>query len=331
MRAISPITFVCLLLAGAVLTACERRILGDCPDDAASARLPVVVDWSESGITPTSRADADYVHRVSLRFFPKDGSAVFDRYLEGDVFAGDVDVPVGNYSVVAFNESIYDTYWNDALYFTGVDNYNSFAANLVDDNPDNYDFYATESGAKLSQTPLKLASWSLDNFEVKPSMTGDPMYYALTKIKLRQLTFEARIAVEATRLNSSMTMHGIFKGIVHKVMMASAEPVHSPTTHIFVFNAITWNDPAQTDGVIRAHVLTFGKQPVESSAYWLALDVILKSGTRYTPATPLLFEVSDQVHATSDKNIEIGVKIALPELDSGVDVGDWEDQEVPIL
>lgn len=329
MKTITRILLISLLLSGAVFTSCERRELCDGPDATASVQVPVAIDWSQSGITPTSRAGGDFVHRVSLRFFPKDGSQAFDRYLEGDVYNGFVDVPLGDYSVIVYNEALDDNYWSNNLYFSDIDDFGAFAANLINDNPTNYDFYTVAPGETLSMEPLKLASWSLDDFRVTSPMS-DQMYNALTVVKLYKLTYWSTVAVTATHLNSSYLMHGILKGLVNKVQMASRQVIASPSTHIFLFDAITWSDPTQTDGTIRGRFLTFGRQPDPDATYWLALDVILKSGARYVPPTPFVFDVSDQVHAPSNTDVNISVNIALPELKDGVDVGDWDDGEIPI-
>ena len=94
--------YILVLLALIVVVACKRQELGG--SCYVSVRLYVDVNWDNSGISPTKIA-VDDVHRVSLRFFPKDGSEPFERYLETNVYGGYIEVPIGDYSIMAMNES----------------------------------------------------------------------------------------------------------------------------------------------------------------------------------------------------------------------------------
>lgn len=311
-------------------TACERRSLYDnCLGDTS---IPVKVDWSISGITPTSRGETDFVHRVSIRFFPKDGSPAFDRYLESNVFEGVIHVPEGTYSVVVYNEAIDDVYWSDVIRFDNVDDYNLFSANIIEISPLPYDFYTPEDGEIFAAEPFKLASWKLDHFVVSRSgedcnECGDDMKNALTKVKLRRLITPVHVVAEVTNLNSAMRMEAALTGMVSKVYMASGESTTSPTTHLFAFRAPVWNDETKTHGWVERNLLSFGRMS-QPSAYLLHLGVIFVTGERHSPDIPMRYDVANQVISSHpDGNIEVRVNLSLPKVDSDIGVGDWDDED----
>lgn len=317
-----------LMLLAIVLvsaTACERSSYDYCSEEVS---IPVMVDWSISGITPGQQTDADFVHRVSIRFFPKDGSAPFDRYLEGNVFDGNITVPVGDYSVVVYNEAFDDTYWSEAIRFDNANDYHLFSANIVEMSPLPYDFYTPQSGEIFATEPLKLASWSLDNFEVtQPGENCSDCNTALTQVKLRRLVILTHVVAEVTNLKSAMRIEAALAGIVSKVFMASGEPATAPTTHLFAFQSPVWDDATHTHGWVERNLLTFGRLS-QPSIYLLNLGVIFVSGERYTPATPLLYDVTPQVASSQPRDdIEVRVNLALPEVDGDINVGGWDDEE----
>lgn len=314
----------------AVATACERRSLSD--DCSGEVSIPVKIDWSISGITPSQENDFDFVHRVSIRFFPEDGSPAFDRYLEGNIFEGKINIPEGIYSVVVYNEAINDVYWSDAVRFDQVDNYKLFSANIIEISPLLYDFYTPQPGETFAAEPLKLASWSLDHFKVTQSNKNcvecnDSINNALTKVKLRRLVIPTHVVAEVTNLKSAVKMEAALTGLASKVYMASGEPSTNPATHLFAFRAPVWSDETQTHGWVERKLLTFGRllQPTTNS---LNLGVTFVSGERYTPDSPLRYDVTDQVTSSQhDGDIEIRVNLALPEVDGDIKINEWDDEE----
>lgn len=322
---------VALILAG-----CERRPLVD--ELAESALINVKIDWTKSGIPVTDPSGSGYVHRVSLRFFPKDGSAPFDRYLESNVMEGQIDVPVGEYSVVVFNESVHDAYWEDAIIFSDVDSYTDFAATIVADNPDNWPHYTPLAGENLIVEPFMLSSWSLDSFNVTEEMMRetrkgttrtDPIgdTYALTKIVMRQLTFNVTVTAWVENLVSVQMIQGAARGFANKVKMASGKTEPTAATHIFKLNNRRWDDAAQKNGTVNKEFLSFGRLQNDSQ-YWLNMDVLFTTGALYEE--PLLFDVTEQVLESPNINININidVEVRLPYIEGGIHVGDWDDEEI---
>ena len=340
-RVLINIFYASLLL---IVAACERRPLEDFFYE--SALIPVKIDWTNSGIPVTDASGSGYVHRVSLRFFPKDGSPVFDRYMESNVIEGEIEVPVGEYSVVVFNESVHDIYWEDAIYFTDINSYSDFAANIVADMASNHPFYKPLVGENLIVEPFRLASWSIDDFNVTNDMVlqinwqrngangtrapqTDDMINALTKIVMRQLTHTVTVHAWVENLSSAQLLQGAARGFAKKVYMASALTEQIQATHIFVLNSRKWDDASQTNGTVEKSFLSFGILPMPSD-YWLNMDVLFTTGVIYDQ--PLLYDVSDGVvrQAQMSININISLNIKLPYVEGGIYVGDWEDENITL-
>lgn len=334
MKKITLITILLAAVAVQYFSGCQRRPLED--EYSETARIPVKIDWSKSNIPVTDTHGNGYVHRVSLRFFPKDGSPAFDRYLEQNVIEGEIDVPIGEYSVVVFNESVYDTYWQDAIYFSGVDSYSGFAAHIVNDPAENYPHYTPLAQETLAVEPFRLASWSLDDFKItkeivtrtraltRANYAGGDTEIALTKIIMRPLTYNVNVTAHVENLCSAQLLQGAMRGFAQKAYMASARTMQVPATHIFKLNSRRWDDNDQKHGTVSKTFLSFGPLP-QAALYMVNVDAVYVTGEVHD--TPLLFDVTDQVNAqASEIDIEIIIDLSLPYVEGGIGVGDWDDE-----
>ena len=341
----SVMTFL-MMTAAAIqfFTACQRRPLEY--DFGMTALIPVRIDWSQSNISPMEGRGNDYVHRVSLRFFPKDGSAAFDRYLELDVTEGEIEVPVGDYSVVVFNESVYDIYWEDAVAFSDVDSYDDFAATVIPDDAAKYPFYHPLAGEELIVEPFRLASWSLDDFTVTKDIvtrtrsktrvsrtedSEDPEgpENALTRIVMRALTHNVNITAHVENLSSAQLLQGAMRGFAQKVYMASGETVRTPATHIFKLNSRVWDAGSKRNGTVSKNFLSFGPL-TEAGEYWLNVDAVFIDGTVHDEE--LLWDVTEQVaaHPKGAIDLNIDLNMQLPLVTEGIFVGEWDDEIIKI-
>lgn len=327
-----------LIAVAALIASCKRRPLEE--EFVESALIPVKIDWSNSGINVVDPTGNGEVHRVSLRFFPKDGSPAFDRYLEGNVIEGKIEVPVGQYSVVVFNESIYDkNYWDGVINFSNVDNYSLFTANIVSDNPAKYSYYSPAQGEKLIVEPCKLASWSLGAFEVTAGMAQishgyspvlhitmreTEMMNALTQVVMRRLTYRFNITAHVESLCSAQRIRCAGKIFADRVNMASAHTSQSVATHMFSFKEHRY-DETEINGTAHTSFLSFGRIPAPES-YLLDANLLLISGSIYTPPSPLRFDVTDQVVHNTEPEYDIHIYMRLPYIEGGINVDDWDDE-----
>lgn len=329
-----------LLLLTAV--GCTRRPLSQTgcsqSSDVESAEIAVSVDWSTTGYDITS--DEEYIHRVSFRFFPLDGSTPFDRYLEGDVESGVIEVPVGSYSIVIFNESIYDTYWQNAILFENVDSYELFAATIVDEDRELYDFfYIPDDDEALSVEALALASCSVDYFEVTESMASleqeqwgeeeQLMATRLNPVVPRRLTCYTTIGAVMENLSSAYTVHASLTGLAQRVFMATGEEDSLTTTHIWELSEREWDDESeQQHGTISQSRLTFSTPATED--HILTLDVLLIDGSRHDPEEELIYDVTDQIISSTtryaDSDLGASVSLSLPVVTGDISVEGWGEE-----
>jgi len=283
----------CLPVAVAlVLVSCYRRPMDDAAPPAV-ARIPVHIDWSKSGIDLAAGDEANHVHRVSIRFYPQDGSPIFDRFLEEpNVTDGVIDVPIGKYKIIVYNESVDDiAWWNGAITFTDADNYDNFAAHAVPLDPasqaSGFPFFRpgpTDNTILGGPDPRKLASWNLDLFEVTPNMVlvsngwapvahrttttrtayEDQMMNALTDIVMRRLTYNVTVTATIQNLVATQDNYCYVAGFANTVYMASTLTTYTPSTKLMKLNGRKYTppgDPNAKDGTTTHSFLSFGRTP----------------------------------------------------------------------
>ena len=342
-RAFTPSRLRAFALVAAILCfSCQRRPL-EGGEVREMARIRVHIDWSHSGISVPSYNEAERIHRVSFRFFPEDGSPAFDRYLEKtNVTDGWIDVPIGKYSVVVFNESVYDAaYWSDAVFFTGVESYAAFAAHAVVYDPaqlaTDFPFYTPPPGESviIGPEPRKLASWSLDHFEVTGNMAQssgrlslyeEEMLDALKSIRMRRLTRMVNVTAQVTNLVSTLTHYCTLSGFANTVYMASGEATQTPSISLFKLNGRQY-DPDGRHGTTRCSFLSFGRVP-QAESYTLAVDVLYVTGERYLSDPPLIFDVTGDVVSGPGPDLNIAVNYGVEYREGGIAVNDWGEDYV---
>ena len=95
MKRIRNITRAAAIISVLSFHSCERRSLEDF--DMAYAIIPVRIDWSVSGVA------VEEMHRASVWLFPKDGAMPMEYRLEENLMYREINVPIGEYSVLVFN------------------------------------------------------------------------------------------------------------------------------------------------------------------------------------------------------------------------------------
>ena len=332
-----------LLVSTMILTTCERRPL-EYDELPSSARFDVKIDWSMSGIIP--EGDNKDVHRVSFRFFPKNKqSQVFDRYLEGKVTEGKIDdVPLGKFSVIVFNESV-DDHWEGVLSFTDINSYDDFAANAVFDktapHPQKFPFYKPLAGEKFIVEPLKLASWSIKDFEVTENMIlvmqgarpshvlsdeETEMVNAFTNVVMRALTRPVNLTANVENVVSAQATYMAMRGFASKVYMASGRTTNSAVSYLFTLGKRTVYSDGK-NGALHGSFQCFGRVS-SGESYQLAADVLFGTGELYKPTPPLLFDVTNQVipNYNTKVPIDLSIQFNLPFVEGGISVEDWDDE-----
>lgn len=341
-RASIPVLLAATVAWTLFFTGCVRRPFGGW--DGETVAIPVRIDWSESNI-PVSEADvtgSGWVHRVSFRFFPQNGSPVFERYLEGNIFEGVIRIPLGSYKVIVMNESITDRlYWEDVVTFSDADDFDLFAATINPMTPAekiaDYPYYEPADGENVIVEPYHLASWSIDNFVVTApaASRADLVTGSLTEIVMRRLTYNVNVSAHIKSLASAQQVNVAVRGFSDKVHIASGLTFQSPATHLVRLRPQTWDN--SSDGTAVNTFLSFGREPEEpAGTYDVDLNALLVNGSLYEPDGGLVYDVTDQVTSGTDLDINLFLPenppgdgmIELPEIEGGIEVDPWDDEEI---
>lgn len=327
------------------LSACGERNTTPCSVlSPQSAIIPVVVDWSESGLTP-SRATIgdDEVHRLSIRLYPKSGGDVVVRFLEANLSEDEILVPVGSYSVIAINESVTDSYWEGAISFTDVDDFDLFAGELVTDE---------ESSAA---PPKGLVAWAIEDFEVTQNMAiltqgvtgvGDELVsvtltdeeqehlIALTNVVMTPRTRSLSVSVTTENLGSSQSITASVKGLSRRVNIATGATEVDPVSHSIVLDSFEYDSTTRADsdasGVASGTQLCFAHSDDYEDEYTLDLEIYLADGTKHEDEEQLSsVDIAEQVTSTdSGSDYQISHTISLPIVEGGsIGVEEWNEEE----
>jgi len=321
MKIIIKIKMLSALFAVLVFNACERRLLEDAYIETAVVQLHI--DWSESGVS------VDDMHRASIWLFPQNNGAALEFRLEGNLIYREINVPIGVYSVLVFNETIDKDDWNNII-FTGTDSYETFAAMNVPKSE--MGFYSRTKDLPLIGNPEAIAAWSLDRFEIMSKKSDI--------IEIKPLPRFERVAVTAyvSNLSGSMQATGTINGMQGGVYMASGNRIAEPSAHSFILNGRVYDDNGK-DGTTTRTFNIFGR--LEEANHKIAIDFLLSNGTLHPSeefdVNNLIVTETVEYVRTHFVNLGYGNlpddrPITLPEgdMNAGIIVDEWENVIIPI-
>ena len=324
--------------AQALCTACQRRPLEDGLTQAAL--IPVRIDWSVSGVP------VEQMHRASVILFPEGGGIPLEYRLETNLTYRLIEVPVGVYSVLVFNETKEPDDWG-SLVMTGTDRYETFAAEGLPVAARG--FYTRSEELPLIQNPEPLAAWSLDRFEVTREMAVhtnasrnlEEIVPELTVVRPLPRIEHLVVTAQVVNLSSSMQATGTLEGMASGVYLVSGRKVPVPAAHAFVLNSRVYADNGK-DGTTSRTFSVFGRLPVSTARYGLNLDFLLNDGTLHPREA---FDVTNRITAVpgrvvpthaidvgfgmsgGDRLIDLG---SMDVASGGVTVDDWEEVIIPL-
>jgi hypothetical protein len=341
---------------GNVLSGCKRRSLYNTATEPETALIPVHINWSKSGVDTTT------MHRVSVLLYGEAGGTPLEYRLEGNLNDKEIQVPVGVYSVIVFNESTDPTDWK-GITFKDKDSYQKFAAVALP--VASRGFYTRTDDLPLIDNPDPLAAWSLDRFEVtkeillrsrstRDTRAGsraeellDEAIAGLSNIvptpRIETMTVTARVE----NLTSSMQVTGILNGMSSGVYMASGEKMTTTGAHTFILNGREYDDDdsdgEKDDGTTTKTFNIFGRQPSDAHID-LYLDIMLTDGTMHPRET---FDATNKIERDTEtipvsNSLLVGLtsrdpddpdhEIILPDMDveAGITVGDWDEVIIPM-
>jgi hypothetical protein len=315
-----------------------------------TALIPIHIDWSLSGVS------MDQIHRVSIWLFPEGGGEPLEYRMEKSLTDDVIQVPIGVYSVLVFNETTDPTDW-EFITFTNKDSYRNFAA-VASPVTESRGFYTRADELPLIENPEPLAAWSLDRYEVtkeillrsrvtRGTRAGsraeeilDEQIAGLSDIlptpRVETMTITARV----TNLHSAMQATGLLHGMSSGVYMASGDKMPDMGIHAYILNGRV-HDANKKDGTTTVAFNVFGRQPPEANIN-VHLDFLLNDGTLHPRESFDVTNMMKSVRATAapTNDIKVGYSdvppdhlIVLPDLDmsTGVTVGEWDEVIVPLI
>lgn len=341
---------ILLLLSVTSLWSCERRALEEAMIVDHTAIIDINIDWS------LSKIDVSKMHRASIIFYPHDGSKFYEFHLEGDINSRKVELPIGHYSVLVFNETMDNNDW-DAIELSGVESYQTIAAKgVVDTRRSLYTRAETET---IVRCPEVLAVWNMadlnvtseivaytrskarskgDEDRLKTDMSMEAILEEFANIQPKLLFKEVSIVAQVQNLHSAYAITGAVQNVAGGVYLATGEVHTDKVTHMFPMNNRVWDDPNnKKNGHVSANIFVFGLHMGNDVKTGLHMEFLLNDGTQ-APAEQ--FDITDMIdHETIEIKIEVGTgvnegdhPIILPEVEAGGDVGvgDWDEEFVEI-
>lgn len=335
-----------LLLSAISLWSCERRALEEVVIIDQTAIIDINIDWS------LSKTEVSKMHRASIVFYPHDGSKFYEFHLEGDLNSRKVELPIGHYSVLVFNETMDNNDW-DAIEFSGVESYDEIIIKGVVDTRKS--LYTRAEAEKIVRCPEALAVWNMDDFNVTSDMVAytrskvrskgedkdlsmEATLQILTNIQPRPIFKEVSIVAHVQNLHSAYAITGALQNVAGGVYLATGAVHTDKVTHMFPMNNRVWDDPNnKKNGHVSAVINIFGLPLEGDAAIGLQMEFLLNDGTQ---APPENFDISNMVDREKGEiNIEVGTgvheadrPIILPDIETtgDVDVGNWDEEFVDI-
>ncbi|MGL5786754.1 MAG: DUF5119 domain-containing protein [Bacteroidales bacterium] len=326
---------------------CERQTLYDACKHK-TALIPVKINWIYSGINPNGDSEDDLVHKVSFRFFPVDGGEPFELYLEGNVNEGYLEVPIGEYDLLIMNESVMEQYWKDYVKFSDINSFGKISAEILPFDPSLFEYYKPLPEEQFTKDIPKMAACSVRDYQIsfetvtetrgtdRELLRNHTLY-----VDMQRITHDCKVIANVKNLKYAQLIRGANRKLANKIYLGSRIPHYSPATHLFVFNGRKPVNGSQTDGTTERTFRTFGILP-QTVVYSLGVDIILTDGCRFMSdgGSPFEYDVThylyDYFNKTPDDRvlkdyIEIPLTLSLPQVDGGIDVGDWGDDDDIII
>ncbi len=367
MRKLSMIHYPLSIIAAVLLLfSCHRRPLELLLVDTCA--IPVTIDWeSKARLTPGE--DTEDLYRASVWFFAKDGTVFADgsTYKEfrlDDPAGGEVELPVGRYAVLVFNNSVDE--FSSNVGFRGTDRYDTFEYYVCNASASRF------AGNNPVLEPDILAAWRLDDYEVTREMviqhhqlevplTAEEAAKAEEDLKRllnlvpERLTYEVHTIAHVEYVRSARSAQAVLHGMAHTVRLASRQVSATPSSFTFAMNNRRFDDEDSPHGTVEARYRTLGLLADGGAPYRVDLSFTLteayEGSTTYPtpPAPPFRFDVAGQVRQPvyddeeTDIRIRLGLglyaddEIILPNLVPGAfspSVDDWGEEfpiDIPII
>lgn len=345
-----PIYKYCLLLLGVVWSAysCYRRPL----EEEYKATIPIGADWTKAELTPQN---------VTVLFYNQNtGNLVLEHQFEHNDqrIQSHVDLPVGIYTVVLFNEI------REQVSGVGIRGYENFETLEAYAKP-NPNAITRGADGPIVHEPGILATVIVTDFEVTSDMVAYTRYSAtrppdevlvppvetlvdlIPERKVCQL--QAFVHVDGIN-NARMPVLAYIHNMAEGYSFRKDQNITLPVSHQFTLDNRVYDVGSTQNGTITATINTFGvlgerntvndqpeDKPIVFDMYFMLVDQERTIVNRTFDVTPAI-GFSPENNGSITLDLGIGIEQPLPEVipggteDSGfgADLVDWGIIDVPL-
>lgn len=318
----------CFALLSSLIYSCQRQELSNLSSRSNKATIRFTFDWGQSGI------EKDDLHNISMYAYPDDGG---DPYLNvsGNIESSSIHLPVGNYSLLIFNDVVGNIEGTELL---GVNSYDNIRAVVIERAMSNNLYYTFEEDEVVVADHKPMAAWRMEELEVTEEMVScgycgeeylDDQELWID-VEPTPITTPCMVTMRIENLNNANIIKAMIRGLASGVYLVSEQRIKT-SENINLYNINFTKRTYDTDGVngvVDSQITTFGKSPYEAEVYEMEISIILNSGELMTFTRDITEQIQGQsnlkivITLDSDENI-----ITLPKgIGTGFGVEDWGDR-----
>lgn len=325
-----------VMLGVVLLASCHRRELDEM--GTTTAVVTMKLDWS------ASKLDLSDVKAFSAWFFPKTGGEPIYT-VSNNLTGTEIQLPVGVYDVLVFNESIISTDWK-SLAFRGTDKFETFEAYVRTDMTAARGLYEKAANEVVINSIEPMAVFRLRDFEVTEAMVVDTRKKtksgtdtrSVIDLKLLPLTYEVGVTAKIKNMNNAYVISSVLKNMASSVFLGTGKQGATPVSQQFMVENFKWDQGSNKNGEASAKVFSFGRADNTALKNDIQFDILTFTGTQQNP---FVFDVT-QEFLQGNQNFEINLSIGfppneeetivLPEFtgNNNVEIGDWNKEGVDV-
>ncbi len=329
MRKISKI-IVCFV-ALTTLSSCKWQPIYNAGTTSNSAKISFAIDWTEANM------ELSEVSNVSIYAYTPDEASPYLR-ISGNINSAYINLPVGTYSLIVFNDAIDDIL---GVSFSDSDSFDDFSANATLRSSTSDLYYDTSDSEAFAAKIGRIAAWNQEEFEVTSEMVScsiceqeNETIETIIDITPQSITRQCVVEIWIENLNNAQIVQASLMGFASGAYLSSGINISSSvatTLYSVEMNSYTFSD--DTDGSVTGEATIFGLSTNLSATYQIVIDIILGSGELVTYSREITDQLSTQDGTTIYIELSDDDKIVLPESSgTGFGVDSWGDnQQIELL
>jgi hypothetical protein len=310
-----------MFLIAAVLNflSCERRLLEDEINIPDGAKVPIEINWEESGLTPQN---------VTVLIYNADGSLYLETFFEngGSSAYTEVYLPSGTYTVIAFNEKRDQV---DYVRIRGYENLSTLEAYVTTasttystQSKANDEIFVDQPGAfAVAKTEITITDEAVQlsrENRLSQNLSKAPAEATSLLVELSPVlkTSVIHINVYVYGLNNArMPALCELRNIADAYFPCTDRNSLTPVTTQFLMNNRTYTEASSTDGMVSASVVSFGitgnRESVEELLNRIYLDLSFQLVDEERTVKSYSLDITDIMKITTNVHNEVKIDIKI--------------------